>query len=337
MPITVTSVSPAGGHTGGKTLVEIDGTGFVVPATGAPVNGLVPVAAPTVGVWFGGVPALAVMVASSTLVYAVTPAQDPLPDEAGRPSLPRVVDVLVANVDGNGNPLAGESATVAQAYAYQQPNLTDQSQESDLARAVRTWVRLVEAQVTPNVSWPRNTDYDQDTGDFLSLTDLPAFPGLVISSVSLQSYEFAPRGRVELDNGDGTFTTKEPPDAVNILLTVVGVSDNPPELLNLAAAFRRFMRKNPRFVMLRDPARPQLGTVSYEHAWQLAPELQVTSAANASNLAHFAYAVSIVGFEIEDMPGLPLGGPGNDSRAHEATVSVTSEAESVEILPSLRR
>jgi IPT/TIG domain len=334
--VTITAVSPAAGHTGGKTFVEIDGTGFVLAATPAPLStGATPAAAQTVGVWFGGVPALAVFVVSSTLVYAITPPTAPTKDAAGRGTLPTVVDVLVANVDGSGNPLPGQSATSAQAYTYLLPDPTSVGNESDLARLLRTWVQMVRAQVTPNMSWPKSTDFDQDTGDFLSKTDLPQLPGLVISELALRTNDFySKRDPIEIDNGDGTYTTKAPPDTVDLVMSIVGVSNNPVELLNLGAVFRRFMRKNPRISMPRDPSNLGLGSVSYDLEWHEGRDMRVTALANASNLAHWAYDVAILGFDIEDMPGLPVGGPGDASRQHEATIGLSNEAETVTILPT---
>ena len=335
--ITLTSISPSAGHTGGRTFVEIAGTGFVVPPTPDPdpTTGLTPLPPPTVAVFFGTVPALMVSVASTTLLYAVTPAIAPTPDAAGIARLPTVVPVTVMPLDGSGNPVPAEAATLAAAYTFQLPDLT---QESDLTRLVRTWIELVQNQVVPYVSWPKQTDFDQNTGDFTSIVDLPRLPGLVIADASLRANPFyARRAPYQIDNGDGTYTTKAPPDTVDLVFSIVGVSNDPTELLNLAAAFKRFLHKNPALVIARDPTQPALGTVQYEISWSEGTELKVTALANASNLAHFAYDVAIIGFDIEDMPGLPTGGPGDTSRQHEATIGLTSEAETITILPTLRR
>jgi len=333
--VTISSVSPTAGHTGGKTIVEIDGTGFVVPATPppAPVTGLTPVAPPSMAVFFGNVPALMVSVVNATTILAVAPPTAPTADSNGIPQLATTVAISVMPLDGSGNPIPGQGATLAAAYTFQLPDLTI---ESDLTRVIRTWIGLVRAQVTPNFSWPKSTDFDQATGDFLSLVDLPRLPGLVIADATLRTNDFySLRAPVDVDNGDGTFTTKAPPDTVDIVMTIVGVTNDPTELLNLTAAFKRFLHKNPSLVMVRDPSNLALGSVQYELAWWEGKEVKVTSAANANNLSHFAYDVAIVGFDIEDMPGLPAGGPGDTSRAHEATVDLTSEAETINVLPSL--
>lgn len=73
--VTIASVTPGYGHTGGQTLVEIVGSGFRVQDA-SDVPGPVPARPPTVGVAFGGVAATNVAVASSTLLYCQTPIQD---------------------------------------------------------------------------------------------------------------------------------------------------------------------------------------------------------------------------------------------------------------------
>jgi hypothetical protein len=169
------------------------------------------------------------------------------------------------------------------------------------------------------------------------MVDLPQLPGLVVADTTLRTNDFyARRDPVEVDNGDGTYTTKAPPDTVDLVFTMVGISNNPDELLNLAAVFKRFLRKNPRITMPRDPTNAALGNVHYELSWSEGKELRITAAANANNLSNFSYDMAIIGFDIEDMLGLPVGGPGDDGRQHEATIAVSSEAETISILPTLR-
>jgi IPT/TIG domain len=335
--VTISSVSPTAGHTGGKTFVEIDGTGFQVATTPAPLaTGRTPRPPQTVQVLFGDVPALLVEVLSATQIYAVSPPTAPTKDAQGIGRLPTPVSVTVTNIDADGNPIAGQTATMAAAFTYQLPDLT--TSDSDLARIVQTWIQLLKAQVTPHVSWPTNTDFDQETGEGKANVDLPRLPGLVIADLNVRENDFySVREPVEIDNGDGTFTTKAPPDTVDIVLTMVGVSNDPVELLNLAAAFKRFLRKNPYVTMPRDPADLALGSVQYELNWSEAKDLKVTADANANNLSHFAFDVAIVGFDIEDMPGLPASGPGDTGRQHEATIGVSSEAETITLLATLKK
>lgn len=323
MSITITAVSPAAGHTGGRTLVEIDGTGFPVPAPGQVVSGIVQVPPPTLTVLFGGVPAREVRVVSPTLLYAVTPIGGTF-DAQGAP-IP--VDVTVQALDDRGLPTP-DVAVAARAFTYLRPDLTTEAAESDLVRLVRSFIDQVRLQVTPNFVWPVNTDFDDTTQDFLSVSKLPSLPGLVIVDANLRENAFySLRDQVEIDNGDGTFTLKRPPDTVDIVLTIVGISNASAELLNLSAAWKMFLKKNPYLAMARDPADAAKGQVQYELSWSEGTDLKFVIQAGTGNLKHFAYTVAIVGFDIEEMPGLPAGGPGDSGRAHEGTVDTGQPIE----------
>lgn len=77
MPVpTLTSVAPRVGHTGGQTLVELNGTGFALAPDPDLTQLPVPPAPPRLRVFFGGTEAYGVQVVSSTLAYAFTPIHD---------------------------------------------------------------------------------------------------------------------------------------------------------------------------------------------------------------------------------------------------------------------
>lgn len=322
---SITSISPVAGHTGGRTFVEIDGANFAVPVALAPVNGIVPPERPAVAVTFGGVPALEVRCVSASLLYVVTPIHDP-----------GAVDVVVQNLDANGNAIPGEAFTLASGFAYQLPNLTT---ESDLARLIRSFIQEAKRQIVPNVNWPSATDYDDTTGDGLSITKLAALPALIIAETEIDDNDFfAERGPVEVQKDADDFFEIAPPVTVDVLLTLAGVSDDPVELVNLLAATKRFFRKNPYLSMLRDPANPSAGSVRYEMDWKDHPEAKLTIAANKDNVRHFAGQVTIRGFDIEAMAGLPLGGPGIETtQDREAVTDIGQTAQSVVLEPSVKR
>jgi len=76
MPPTITSVLPAAGHTGGSTLIEIKGSGFVLPpGPGAAIPA--PPQASRMRVLFGGELAEGLEVADSGTLYCFTPTHDP--------------------------------------------------------------------------------------------------------------------------------------------------------------------------------------------------------------------------------------------------------------------
>ena len=147
MPVpTISSVTPNVGHTGGRNVIVLAGTNFRLPpappATG-PTNGIVP---KTVKVTLGGVDATDVRVFSATELDCRPGIHDP-----------GAVSVVVQNLDDNGAPIAGESATLASGYTYQRPDLTA---ESDLIRILRVLRRELARQVTPEVAITTHADFD---------------------------------------------------------------------------------------------------------------------------------------------------------------------------------
>lgn len=318
---TIASISPTAGHTGGKTLVEIEGSGFRLPTPPAPVNGIVPEAKPSLRVLFGDKPARAVQVVSSTIAYASSPIHDPT-DGA--------IAITVQNLDDAGEPIPGESATLEAAWRFVRPNVTDG--DSDLVRLLRTFVDELTRQITPNVTWPQHTDYDEDTGDTLSITEVPELPGLIVAATELADNPFyairEPVTTAHPTDPDG-FVTRAPPSTVDVVFTLVGVSDNAKEMLNLAAAVKRFFKKNPYLTMARDPDDASKGEVEYEMDAQDAPDVRLSVEANEDNLHQFAITVTVRGFDIESMheireaDGTPARGPGG---ADEATIEVGKTA-----------
>lgn len=313
----ITSVNPTTGHTGGKGLVEIEGTGFRLPTMQAIVDGIVPEAPPSVRVKFGTRYATVVRVVSTTLLYALTPIHDPT-------DLP--VDIIVENLDDAGVPIVGESATQAESWRFVRPNVTDG--DSDLVRLIEAFRNELWRQVTANVTWPQNTDYDADTGDTLSITEVPEFPGLIIAASALEENDFHakrdPQESPHPTDPDG-FVVREPPSTVDVVFTVVGISDSTKELMNLAATLKRFFRKNPYLSMARDPDDASKGDVSYEMTAHDSPDVKLSIESNNDNLHTFAVTARVVGFDIEamfeirDAAGAVVRGPGG---ADEATIDI---------------
>ncbi len=318
---TVTSISPTIGHSGGRTLVAIEGTGFRLPVSPAPVNGITAEGPPSVRVTFGGVPATTVAVAASTLIYATTAIADPTPGP---------VDVVITNIDDHGNPISGEIATLVQGWRYVLPNVT--GGRSDIVRLIDAFVAELKRQIVPNVVWPQHTDFDPDTSDTLSIIDLPEFPGLMLAAVSLEDNEFySERSPIEVANPEDptTFTTMAPPDTVDIVFTIVGVSDNAKELINLAATTKRFFRKNIRISMARDPNDASLGVVEYEINAKDARGVKLDVEAKENNLRTFAITARIVGFDIEQMVITDDSGVAPDESEALTEVGGTLESDPV--------
>ncbi len=191
MPPTITAVTPSSGHSGGRTLTEVVGTGFALPPA-PPGYGPAPEPAPSVVVTFGGVPATCVQVVSDELLYLLTPEGDP---DGG------AVVVLLQNCDAAGDPVLGEVATLPAGFTFVRPDLTE---ESELARGVRALMQSLKRQVIPNVVFTTHTDYDDATGDQLNFAALESLPALVLANLDVpEDRHYAANEEVEVAVGIG--------------------------------------------------------------------------------------------------------------------------------------
>lgn len=306
---TLSSITPSSGHTGGRQLVELVGTNFRLP-TAPPLTGKTTAPKPSLRVTIGGEEASNVRVLSATKAWCLTPIHDPTPAP---------VAVSVQNLDSNGAPIAGEIATLAAAYSFVLPKLTDEY-EADFTRLVRTLVRELKRQVHPEVALTTHTEFDAETGDQLNIAQLAKLPGLILVGPETPENKFYSLQGTQHDDipGDpnGAFIERRPPETIDLIFDLIGVSDRTLELLNLLAVVKLFFKKNPFLFMPRDPADASKGKVKYELR---GADFRVAPTVNNSNVRTFSGRVTVVGFDLEDMAGLPQatipGGPAGDAEA----------------------
>lgn len=289
---SITLLTPAFGHTGGREMVRLDGTGFRLPAP-PPSSGPVPAAAPTVRVELNGKAALRVLVVSSSLLYFVSPIQDP-----------GLQTVVLRNLDDDGVPIPGEVATRVDGFEFRLPPLTGAANESVLSRVCRHLIQEVKRQVLPNTVLTVSVDYDPEVEDAKNYINAATLPALGFIGPGLQ------RNRVNSTNVRGEerpssveFLQRRPPRTHDATFQVVGMADSTLTLLNLMAAFQLFVDRNPYLEMLRDAADASKGVVRYEFDFAPGGDLQATGAAEASDLRSFRGTVYVRGIELASMAG----------------------------------
>lgn len=309
---TISAVVPSSGHSGGRTLVEVEGTGFALPPAAAP-TGPTTAPGPSVRVLFGGVAASNVMVVSSSLLYCQTPR--------GTPGA--AVDVQVENLDVDGNVVAGEEVVEVGAWTFVRPDLT---QESELARVMRALIDELDRQIVPNVHFSTHVDYDGD--DAINYAYVADTPALLLANLEVpESREHAVQDEQEVSADTGFFIVRRPPVAVDLSMTLVGVASGQGAAvvaLNLMQAVRMFFKKNPNLVVDRSASDPSLGSVEYELDFSFGGPVNVTHASDNSTVESFSGSIVIRGVLLEDMPGMPTEKPTRIPAhlPHEATVSI---------------
>lgn len=319
---TIASVTPSAGHTGGKGLIEIAGTGFALPpapsATGPTTTPL-----PSVAVTVGGVPCPTVWVVSSTLIRALTPKH--APSGARSRATPTDADALasdveVQNLDSAGDPVVGELATAAAAYSFQRPMLNARTLTQ---RTIEALVQEIQLQVHPNVNWNPHTDYDADTSDALSLIELAYLPGIALTELRLpRSESVGDREQQEVPLANNMFAVRRAPVISDIVFTVMGASDNSGEMLSLLMAMRQFGEKTVELEVDRVEGDPSQG--QWKFVLDYAKGEPATGKDRAENVVWFQTQVAIRRVPETDMPGITAAGvpAAAGLQANEATLEI---------------
>jgi hypothetical protein len=320
---TISAVTPNVGHTGGRTLLEITGTGFAMTPTAPPnPGGRLPDPPPSMIITVGGAPATAVAVASSTQIFCQTPIHD-----VG------TFDVVVQNCDATGAPIVGETATAAAAYTFERPNL---AKEGQLMRVLKQFLIELNRQIVDNVCWAVHTDYDKSTGDRMNIAFTGKLPSIVLSNLRLpENRTQAQSAPIEVQLDATTFVERRPPDVRDALFRLSGIANTKQEAVNLFQAVVMFFKKNPVLTMFRSADDPTQGTVEYEMHATVGGTFSVTRQADNTNVFSFTGDVAIDAIWIEDMPGVSEakvnGVP--SWMPHEATIRYGWIADTVTVRP----
>lgn len=290
---TFTSITPSEGVAIGRYLVEIIGTNFR-PTPDPPVDGYVGGDyTRTVSVQFDGVESEDVMVLLETKLLVRIPSYhgDPEADQ-----LP-IVDVRVANLDDDGDEIAGENVTEAAAFQYYRPALDG---ESDFKRITRELIKLFKRQVLKNVSYKAHTDYADDP--MATIAYMSELPGIVLMGPDTRKNDvYRTNEPIEVEDEIETFANlHRSPVTRDLVFRLVGAADHSNTLLELFNAVEQFFEANDWIVMDRDPGDSAKGTVQWE--LEMEDPFAVDTNANDDNVGRFSGSFVVVGFDFE--PGV---------------------------------
>jgi len=273
----LSGVTPASGPTSGGDLVRLTGSGFAERAQ----------------VRFGDALASFVRVhgeAGTSFADVRTPARSE-----------GVVDVEIANLDGDGTPIPGEVALLAGAYRYVRPRT---AREADLTRLVRRLLQELKRQIAANVSASVSVDYDDTPGDGLNLIAMASLPAIVLSGPTLRPNRFystnVPHEEAVATPSGPELVRHKPPYTVDLVFTLTVSAARTAELLNLMAAVATFLNRNRSIELERDAEDSTRGMVS----WELDPDGDFrTDLAGPGDVRAFTCGLLIRGFDVDE--GLP--------------------------------
>lgn len=291
---TITSVTPSTGPVGGYAFTVINGTNFnLAPAqadTGPPV--MLP---DTISVTVGGFEALEIAQISATEVWILTPQfrgaaiDDPIP----------AVDIVVTNLDSNGNPVSGETVTAAASYSYRRPVIHNTSGNAvasphPFALVSSALVLSLRKEVFMNVMQTTHIDYAEPGVVSLAVAKVPS---LVVQGPHIsKDLDYTHNEQDEIDMGDGTTNIKQPPDVLRMGYNFLCVTDNEEELLNIMGSFQLYFMKGKWLNVQINPLDPSQGFVNL--VMQLTQFPQSTTTPSDSNLRVWIASCEIRGVEI---------------------------------------
>lgn len=213
------------------------------------------------------------------------------------------LDVEVRNIDQAGALVPGETVTVPDAFTPLRPDLL---QQAEFTRAVRYLIRELKRQVLRNVDISTNTDYDSSTGDGLNITELSAIPGLVLFGPQTRENRFySTNQRRQLpspQHGSSYHKRQRPPYTIDLVFTIVGVTDSKVQLLNLQSEVQRFFQRNKFLSVPCDDADPYGPSSDYEMDVEPGGALSVVNGTqpNNANIRAFSGIFVIRGFDLDD-------------------------------------
>lgn len=283
------TVTPAEGLASGRAVATLTGWGFNMPPD--PPSGYVgDDVTPSVAVLVNGRDADAVAVLSSTEIQFL------IPEYLGPPaSMETAVDVVVRNLDSNGDPIPTEEATLAEAFTYKHPDLTASSNIQWITR----WVlRMLRRNIVDNVSISASPDFS--SAPATQVTFVSGLPAVSVSGPTVRENKVLRDNetRVEDDSPSGK-TRKNAPYTADVLYDIMVIGRNKIESQNLKEAAIRYFRRRPIFVFEAGPSD------STEIECQLFVEGAWTPADNEQDQTYsYSNTIRLQGIWIDDSSGL---------------------------------
>ena len=291
---TITTVLPNTGPVGGYTFAVITGTNFKAPASPAPSGPTVSTSVP-VSVTVNGDLAVEILLLSTTEIWILTPPYHGTPVDDPIPA----VNVVITNLDGSGNPIAGETVTATGAYTYRRPIIHSTSGNSTalphpIALVSSSLILGMRRQVFMNVVATTHVDYSEPGVVSLNIAKVPA---LIIQGPNIsKDLDYTHNELDIIDLGSGNNAVKQPPDVLRLGYSFLCVSDNEQELLNIMGSFQIFFMKEKYLHVQINPLDPSQGFANL--VMQLTQFPQATTTPSDNNLRVWIATAEIRGVEV---------------------------------------
>lgn len=294
-----TAINPDQGHPGGSYHAVITGTDFQI-ATPPTADGFIGEDfEPSMEVELDGRLAEDVRVWSATKLTARIPSYRNNPEQLETGLL---VDLLLRNL---GPPT--EEVTTTDAFTYKRTNLARPG-GGILNHVIKTLILEMRRQIIQNVVTATQVDYDDTTGDTLSIIAMAEVPGIAVFGPSLREnktrryIEPNPENR---DIGSLSYTKYKQPFIYDLLFeATIIVQDSIAELIELCQEFMLFFRRNAYLAIDTDSTDPSIGITKLDMFLTDGPSRQGSATEEGHHSATASFG--ILAIPIDEDEWLPI-------------------------------
>lgn len=279
---TISTITPSVGPGGGGNVIKVTGTNFrqYTPPAYGPSDG---VAHCYVRVTVGGEVAVVHTYSATELGVVVPPYGGDIDVEIFPP-----VDLVLANLDDDGDPISGETATALEAYTYQREPLRQPTMviEPAFTRLARGLLKMIKRDLLLQSAISTAIEYSED-GLVTATAGVPSI-ALTGPGVAPDAYGWESEA-IEVTQEDGSVLTYATPVMHTLEFGLLGFSDSKQEQLTLMTGLRKVFWRHPYLVLSGDLPSNSLVKMPLVVTDEPRPGLQVADA----NLRGFVGAIEV--------------------------------------------
>jgi hypothetical protein len=286
---TISNLSPTQGPSRGYNVLVITGTNF---RTRALTYAIPWVDLPTTcSVTVNGRAARKVWVRSSTEIGVLVPQYRGGADATSFAA----VDVVVTNLDDDGNPIAGETVTSSGAYTYKRPDLAYPKGPPPFLQVLDEFLRMLKREIAIEGGWMFHSDYGRDGEEVIAVQEHPTI-GVRMDAMKDPEYGDEDNVKQLKDLGSGVWAVYRPPETYMLVFELLLSAANPIVAQHLVAEAIGCWRDNQEIEVDGDPLWDPGGSNIYP--LEMPGDPVQANSQNKSNIVAFSCQMRVRGIPV---------------------------------------
>jgi hypothetical protein len=209
-----------------------------------------------------GVVCLQAYAASATSAFAVVPEAtfhptDPatLAEDVMRASY-APVDVTLENLDASGNPISGESATLAASFTYALPILSDDAPATPVMQVIGALLYRLRREVVSKSYVSRHTDYGVAGATHIVMSNHPTLQ-LRVDEAPDKDYDWLDNGMWTYEDTTGHYLTYRAQQTVQLRVELIASANFETVVYRMMDAVYDMLLENPYLSVASDARHPE--------------------------------------------------------------------------------